>query len=209
MKDKKFLLGSNNAGKLAELRRILHPLGIDLCSPADLGIFESPVEDGESFEDNALIKAKYFSKLSGLPAIADDSGLCVDALDGAPGVRSARFAGEQATDSDNNSLLIEKLKSVSDEDRKAHFHCSAVCVFPNGEIVTAAGRVDGLILREQKGAQGFGYDPLFWEPVTGRAFAELDGEQKDSVSHRGRAFRALAKILSKRMSDTGSSAPQE
>jgi len=196
----KFLLGSNNAGKLAELRRILHPLGIELCSPADFDISESPAENGESFEDNALIKARYFSKLSGLPAIADDSGLCVEALDGAPGVKSARFAGEQATDIDNNELLLEKLINVSDEDRKAHFFCSAVCVFPNGEIVTASGRVDGWILREPKGARGFGYDPLFWEPETGRAFAELSGEEKDAVSHRGRAFRALAKILSGRMS---------
>ncbi len=200
MKKTKILLASNNSGKLRELRRILSPLGMEVCSPSQLNLSGEPVEDGATFEDNALIKARYFVALSGLPAIADDSGLCVDALGGEPGVRSARFAGEDATDRENNALLRAKLFDVRDKDRTAHFYCSAVCVFPNGEVFKASGRVDGRILYENRGCNGFGYDPLFLDPASGKSFAELSGEQKDAVSHRGRAFRALAKLLAERSS---------
>jgi XTP/dITP diphosphohydrolase len=191
----KIFLASNNRGKLRELERILAPLGFELATPSDLGLTDAPEENGATFEENALIKARYYLLKTGLPAIADDSGLCVDALGGEPGVRSARYSGEGATDASNNALLLARLEGTPDDFRSAHFSCSAVCIFPNGHCVTAQGRVDGRILAAPRGVSGFGYDPLFLEPVSGKTFGELDGADKDSVSHRGRAFHALAEKL--------------
>ncbi|MCC6156428.1 MAG: RdgB/HAM1 family non-canonical purine NTP pyrophosphatase [Deltaproteobacteria bacterium] len=192
---RRVVLASNNAGKLAELRRILAPLGFDLVSPRDLGFDIAPVEDGGDFDANALIKARYWIYATGLPAIADDSGLCVNALGGAPGVDSAIFAGPNATDAENNALLLERLRDIPETARDAHYHCTAACVAPDGRTLIAHGRADGLVLSAPHGDGGFGYDPVMLEPASGKTFAELDGGEKDAVSHRGKAFRALARQL--------------
>lgn len=189
------MLASNNAGKLAELRRILAPLGFDLVSPRELGFDIAPVEDGGDFDANALIKARYWMNATGLPAIADDSGLCVDALGGAPGVDSAIFAGSNATDAENNALLLERLRDIPETARGAHYHCTAACVALDGRTLIAHGQADGRVLAAPRGTGGFGYDPVMQEPVSGKTFAELDGAEKDAVSHRGKAFSALAEHL--------------
>ncbi len=205
---RRVVLASNNAGKLAELRRILAPLGFDLVSPRELGLAAVPVEDGGDFLANALIKARYWMNATGLPSIADDSGLCVDALGGAPGVDSAIFAGPHATDAENNALLLDRLRGVPDDARGAHYHCTAVCVAPDGQVLTAEGRAEGRVLDAPRGTGGFGYDPVMLEPTSGKTFAELDGDEKDAVSHRGRAFRALAERLGEFLERGAASASQ-
>lgn len=189
---RRVVLASNNAGKLAELRRILAPLGFELVAPRDLGLDLAPVEDGGDFDANALIKARAWMRATGLPAIADDSGLCVDALGGAPGVDSAIYAGPNATDAENSALLLARMRDVPETARGAHYHCTAACVAPDGRTLIAHGWADGRVLAAPRGTGGFGYDPVMLEPVSGKTFAELDGAEKDAVSHRGKAFRALA-----------------
>jgi XTP/dITP diphosphohydrolase len=198
---KRVVLASNNAGKLRELRRILEPLGFELVSPRDLGLTGEPEEDGGSFLANALIKARYWAERTGLPAIADDSGLCVDTLGGAPGVDSAYFAGRDADDAANKAKLIEAMRGVPTEKRTAHYHCTAVCVREDGEYAVAEGRAVGVVLDTPRGTGGFGYDPLMLDPVSGKTYAEMDADEKDAVSHRGRAFRALARSLTAFLSD--------
>ena len=186
----RFIIASKNKKKIAEMERILNPLGIDVVTEQDLGIKIPEVDEtGETFLENAILKAESACSNSGLPAIADDSGLCVDALDGAPGVYSARFAGENATDDDNNSLLIEKLGGLEKEKRTAKFVSSIAVVFPNGDRVTAYGECKGIIGFEPAGSNGFGYDPYFY--VGEISFAQMDATQKDKVSHRGNALREL------------------
>jgi XTP/dITP diphosphohydrolase len=197
----RLLLASNNAKKLAELAALCSPLGLEVVSPADLGGLPEVEEDRPDFEGNAEKKAHSGALASGLPCLADDSGLCVDALDGAPGVRSARFAGERATDADNNALLLERLRGLPPERRGAHFVCCLVLVAPDGApVATFRGEASGRILEQPRGAGGFGYDPLFefdepGAPESGRAFAELTPDQKASIGHRGRAMRDLAAAL--------------
>lgn len=186
----KFIIASKNKKKIAEMERILNPLGIQVVTETDLGIKIPEVEEtGETFLQNAILKAESACENSGLPAIADDSGLCVDALDGAPGVYSARFAGEDATDDENNALLMEKLDGLNIEQRGARFVSSIAVIFPNGDKVTAYGECKGEIGFEPSGTNGFGYDPYFY--VDGMSFAQMDAEQKDKVSHRGNALREL------------------
>lgn len=190
----KFLIATNNPNKLAEFRRILAPLGLDIISKADLQIEIPEVEEtGQTFEKNALLKAAAACKASGLPAIADDSGLCVDALGGKPGVYSARFAGEPCDDRANNEKLLKVLEDIPFEQRTAHFVCAVACVFPDGRQFTLRGTCSGHIGFEPKGSNGFGYDPLF--VTTEGTFAELSAEQKDKISHRSRALRRLAEEL--------------
>ncbi len=189
------IIASNNPGKLKELKRLIEPLGYSLTTPAELKINDIPEETGATFRENAWIKAESCYRLTGLTAIADDSGLEVDALDGAPGVRSARFAGEGATDLDNNQRLLEKLRGVPMPERTAHFRCVAVCLTADGVRLFAEGSAEGVILEAPRGPRGFGYDPLFLDPVSGKTFAELDGAEKDAVSHRGKAFRSLAEQI--------------
>ncbi len=194
MKDNIFIIATHNPKKLAELSRILAPLGIRAVTDRELGITLPEVEEtGETFLENARLKARSACQFSGYPAIADDSGLMVDALDGAPGVRSARYSGEGATDEKNNQKLLQALQQVPEGQRGAQFVCAICCVFPNGDELTAEGICRGRIGFEPKGSGGFGYDPLFL--YNGVSFAQLSPEQKDAVSHRGKALKALQQAL--------------
>lgn len=189
----RLVIASNNVKKRREIEEILGGLGIDFV-PAEATCFVEVDEDAESFAGNAAKKARAFASANHCAALADDSGLCVDALSGAPGVHSSRFAGENATDADNNALLLARLTGVT--DRKAHFCCAVHLAFADDRApVTAEGRVDGYILEKPVGETGFGYDPLFFCPELGKAFAEANPGEKASVSHRGRALRALAEKL--------------
>ena len=190
----KIIIATHNKHKLAEMSRILSPMGYEVVTDTDLGIELLDVEEnGETFLDNARIKAESGCKESGLPCIADDSGLCVDALDGAPGVFSARYSGVHGDDDGNNRKLLAELEGVPTEKRTAHFAC-AICVsFPDGSEVTATGKCEGYIGYEKKGTNGFGYDPLFM--VGDRSLAEMSAEEKDAISHRGNALKELQKIL--------------
>ncbi|ATX80490.1 XTP/dITP diphosphohydrolase [Mariprofundus aestuarium] len=187
------VVASSNKKKRAEIQSILGNLGIELV-PAEETISVDVIEDADSFSGNAKKKAEAFAKANNKPALADDSGLCVDALSSAPGVFSARFAGPDASDSDNNIKLLRELSGL--QNRSAHFICALHLAFPDSTPpLTAKGKVDGSILPEIVGNGGFGYDPLFFCPELGKAFAEATPEEKASVSHRGRALRALAEAL--------------
>lgn len=192
----KFFIASKNKHKIAEFVRILEPMNIEVISEADLVAPLTEVEEtGKTFEENATLKAESAMKETGLPSIADDSGLCVDFLNGAPGIYSARFAGEPTDNKKNNEKLLELLKDVPIEKRGAHFTSSIVCVFPNGDKISAEGKCPGYIGFEYKGTNGFGYDPLFMSELG--SFGEISGEQKDLISHRGVALRIFADKLSK------------
>ena len=201
-------LASNNAKKLAELERILAPLvpGVRVLGMSSVEPYPEPVEDQPSFEGNALLKARAGVAATGLPTVADDSGLCVDALNGMPGVLSARWSGQPKSDARNNSLLLDQLADVPDERRTAHFACSIALCLPGGEEHVVEGRMDGRIIREVRGSGGFGYDVLFVADDTpelasaGRTSAELSVAEKDAISHRGRALRDLAPLLARALS---------
>ena len=189
-----FLIATHNMKKRDELQRILSPLGVHVLTADEAGVDLTDVEEtGTTFEENALLKARSGCKEGKMPCIADDSGLCVDALDGAPGVYSARFAGEHGNDQKNNDKLLGLLKNVPDEKRTAKFVSAVACVFPDGRECTVEGECKGKIGYAPKGEGGFGYDPLFF--VGEKSFAELRPEEKDAVSHRGNALRALADKL--------------
>ena len=173
---------SNNAGKLKELRRILERMGHEVKSLRELGINLDPEETGTTFAENARIKAEAVMQASGLPAIADDSGLCVDALNGAPGVYSARYGGLD-DDVARYRLLLENLRGAG--TRAAHFHTSVVCCFPNGNVLEAEGDCHGTIAYAPQGENGFGYDPVFFVPELRKTFAQLTPEEKNAISHRG------------------------
>jgi XTP/dITP diphosphohydrolase len=191
----KLLLASNNAKKRAELVRILGRHGVEVLVPADLGLTLDPVEDGTTFAENARKKALAFAAVTSLPVLADDSGLAVDALHGAPGVRSARFAGEPSDDAKNRRLLLDRLAHVAAPARTARFVC-ALALAQGAEILAeATGTCEGAILTEQRGNGGFGYDPLFLDPGSGLTFAELDSSRKDALSHRGHALDHLVESL--------------
>jgi len=189
----KLVVASNNAKKRQEIAAILGMLGIELVD-AKQTISIDVIEDADTFAGNAQKKAKAFSKINNCPAIADDSGLCVDALNGVPGVYSARYAGESATDSDNNQKLLAELKG--NKNRSAHFVCALHLAWPDSDkSYKAEGKVEGEIQEQLSGSSGFGYDPLFFCPELGKAFADCTPEEKSSVSHRGRALRNLADQL--------------
>jgi XTP/dITP diphosphohydrolase len=186
----RLVIASGNEGKLREFRRLLSPLGIDVIAQAELGIPEAD-EPHATFVENALAKARHASATARLPALADDSGICVRALAGAPGVQSARFAGEPKSDARNNRKLIDALRGVS--DRRAHYACVLVLVHraDDPEPIIAEGRWHGTIVDVPRGTGGFGYDPHFLDPATGLTGAELPLERKNELSHRGQALRAL------------------
>lgn len=186
----KILIATHNKHKLTEMERILAPMGYEVVTDTDIGISLTDVEEtGTTFIENARIKAESGCKESGLICIADDSGLCVDALDGAPGVYSARYSGEHGNDEANIIKLLEELKDVPDEKRTAHFQCSICVSFPDGSEITAHGKCEGKIGYEKRGENGFGYDPVFM--VGDKSFAELTSAEKDAISHRGNALMAL------------------
>ncbi|MGN1433797.1 MAG: XTP/dITP diphosphatase [Ruminococcus sp.] len=192
----KFIIATNNPKKLKELERILNPLGINAVSAKEEGISLDDVEEtGTTFAENAFIKAEAAFKKTGLPSVADDSGLCVDALDGRPGIYSARYAGENATDTDKNNKLLTELKDVSEKDRTAHFTCAICCILPNGDKIEVEGICEGSIAFEPHGNGGFGYDPIF--KYGDKSYAELSSNEKDAVSHRGKALRKLKAELEK------------
>ena len=200
----RLVVATRNPGKVREIREILAALDRKVVGLDDLGIRESPEEDAleefDTFEENALAKARYFAAKAGAPALADDSGLCVDALGGAPGVRSRRFApvgharGERQ-DQANNRHLLALLRDVPDEARTARYVCAAAVAWPDGRKLVRTGTCEGAILREPRGAGGFGYDPLFYVKDEKATFGELAPERKNELSHRGRAVRAVAAAL--------------
>ena len=196
----KIVLASRNRHKLKELQTLLREYidDVELLSLDDVGLMDEIVEDGDTFEKNALIKATYASR-SGYIGVGDDSGLTVNALNGEPGVFSARYAGEHGDDEANNQLLLNKLNGV--ENRQAQFVCSIATVFPNGENFIVNGIVEGRILQEPRGNGGFGYDPLFWVEAFDKTLAEVTPEEKNSISHRGNAVKALAKKLKEILED--------
>jgi len=192
------VLASGNAGKLREFSHLLEPLHIRARSQAEFGV--QPVEEtGRTFIENALLKARAASAASGRPALGDDSGLVVDALDGAPGIYSSRFAGPEATDADNNRRLLERLEGLPMDRRGAHFHCCLVLLkTPDDPApLIATGSWHGRILEQPRGDQGFGYDPLFLDPKLGVSAAELGMAEKSRISHRGKALSALIEQIKK------------
>lgn len=185
-----FLIATHNMKKREELHRILSPLGVNVYLDYEKGIKLTDVEEtGETFEENALLKARSGCKESGMPCIADDSGLMVDALDGRPGVYSARYMGENTPYPEKMAHLVSELEGVEDEDRTARFVSVAALVFPDGREYTVRGTCEGKIGYEPKGENGFGFDPIFY--VGEKTFAQLTAEEKDAVSHRGNSLRAL------------------
>ncbi|HEX3264125.1 MAG TPA: non-canonical purine NTP pyrophosphatase [Candidatus Limnocylindrales bacterium] len=198
------VVATHSAHKLRELRQMLRLDGLDLVSLDDLGIAGEPVEDGLTFETNARIKARFAARATGLPALADDSGIEVEALGGAPGVRTRRYAGPNATDEDNNDKLMRELAAVAVEQRGARYVCVLALALPDAaapgglRLIERRGTTRGRVALESRGSGGFGYDPLFEparERVGGRTFAEYSPAEKDAISHRGRAARRMAPVL--------------
>ena len=204
----KICIASGNRGKIAELQKLLSEyikdIEIELVSLKELGFEGDIVEDGDTFEENALIKARAAAEFSSLCSIADDSGLIVNALDGEPGVYSARYAGEPCDDAKNNEKLLKNLEGIG--DRSAAFVCTIACVIPegqplSGEPIIGTGYCPGEILFNPRGKGGFGYDPLFWFDPFGKTFAEMSAEEKNAISHRGAGVRAFADAFNKRIAE--------
>lgn len=198
---KKFILASNNEHKVKEIKEILKDFNLDILSLNEAGINIEVDEDGKTFEENSFKKANEIKDYliskgeSDFIVMADDSGIEVDYLDGAPGIYSARYAGEHGDDSKNNEKLLEALKGVKEEERKANFICVIVAITDKGEKIVAEGKSYGLILEALSGSEGFGYDPLFFVPEYKKTFAEMTSDEKNSVSHRGRALEKLKSRL--------------
>lgn len=189
------LLATQNRGKLDEMRVLVRGLPFEVVTPADLGIHDSPDETGTTFRENALLKARHYAALTGRLAVADDSGLSVDALGGAPGLYSSRFGGEGRSDSFRNELLLERLKGVPPERRTARFTCAVAVAHGGNVLFEAEESVEGIIADRPSGTNGFGYDPLFFYPPFGATFGTVERERKDGVSHRGKAFARLREFL--------------
>lgn len=189
----KYVLATHNPGKLKEMGDILAQFGVEVVSPKELGIAVDVEETGTTFAENAMLKAKAICEASGLPAIADDSGLCVDALNGGPGVYSARYGGEGLDDRGRYMLLLNSMRGQT--TRAAHFTCAIACAFPNGDTLTAEGRCDGTIAFAPMGEGGFGYDPVFFYPPLAKTFGQLTGAEKSAISHRGKALADFSEKL--------------
>ena len=189
----KLVLASKNQKKLVEMNDILSHLGIEVCSETEAGVDLEVEETGTTFEENSLLKAKAVMEASGLPAIADDSGLCVDCLNGAPGVYSARYGGEGLSDEDRYRMLLENMRGQM--TRTAKFVSVITCCFPNGDVLTARGECPGTIAYAPMGEGGFGYDPVFLIPEKGKTFGQLSPEEKSAISHRGKALAAFVEKL--------------
>ena len=192
---RRLVFATTNRGKLGEVAAILAADGVEVIGIDDVAPGWHVVEDGATFAANARLKAVDLAARSGTPVLGDDSGLEVDALGGRPGVRSARYAGEHATDAENTARLLAELADVADDARGAAFRCALVLAWPDGTIVEAEGRCEGTIARAPRGDGGFGYDPVFVDPASGRTFGELPAETKNAFSHRGRALAALRGVL--------------
>ena len=192
----KLVLASSNRGKLQELRELLDGRGIELLAQSDLGV-EDADETGTTFVENALLKARHATRRTGLPALADDSGICVDALHGAPGLYSARYAGEHGNASGNIDKLLQAMRDLPDARRSAHFYCVLVLLrhADDPQPLLAEGQWNGRILHERRGSGGHGYDPVFFDPIHGRSAAEMEPAFKNGISHRGQALAVLKQRL--------------
>lgn len=191
------IFATGNEGKMKEIRLILEELGAEILSLKDAGINIEIQEDGKTFEENAVIKAREVMRATGALVLADDSGLEIDYLNGEPGVYSARYLGEDTSYRIKNQNLIDRLEGVPDEQRTARFVCVIAAAFPDGRIITARGAIEGIIGYEERGEGGFGYDPIFWLPEYGCSTAELTMEKKNELSHRGKALREMKNELKK------------
>ena len=187
----KVVLATQNRGKLSELQTLLKDMGVEVIPMDEAGPVPEIIEDGSTFQENAMKKALVVSRATGLMAIADDSGLEVDALEGRPGVFSARYSGEDATDRENYLKLLGEMQNVPDDKRTARFRCVMVACRPDGKCISSQGSCEGHIIREPRGAQGFGYDPVFVPGKDSRTMAELTKKEKNRISHRGRALKIL------------------
>lgn len=196
---RQIVFATGNEGKMREIRKILGDLDAEICSMKEAGIQIDIVEDGRTFEENAVIKAKAVAAKTEAVVLADDSGLEIDYLNKEPGIYSARYMGEDTPYKVKNRNLIDRLSGVSDEDRTARFVCAIAAVLPNGEVITTHGVIEGRIGYEEKGSNGFGYDPIFYVPEYGCSTAELSEEEKNRISHRGKALEAMKLELKKRM----------
>ena len=190
---KRILVATLNKGKIREIKDILKDTGIEILTPDDINKPVMVEEDGKTFLENAVKKATAWMKATGIDSLADDSGLEVISLGGRPGVRSARFAGDNATDSDNVRLLLKSMEGI--RDRRARFVCEVALALRDGRIITARGEYEGIILKSPVGENGFGYDPIFFDPSTGKTFAQLSGKEKNALSHRRRALTSLREKL--------------
>ena len=195
--EKRIIFATGNEGKMREIRMILEDLGVPVLSMKEAGISADIEENGKSFAENAAIKAKAIMEMTGEIVMADDSGLEIDYLDGAPGIYSARFMGEDTSYDIKNRALIDKLAGVPDEKRTARFVCAIACALPDGQILESRGTMEGIIGYEIKGENGFGYDPIFYLPECGCTSAEISPEKKIELSHRGKALRAMKEKLEK------------
>lgn len=192
---KRMIFATGNENKMKEIREILGALPLEILSMKEAGVSADIVEDGKTFEENALIKARAICKLAGEMVLADDSGLEIDYLNKEPGIYSARYMGEDTSYHIKNKSLLDRLEGVPDEKRTARFVCAIAAVFPDGKELVVRGTVEGIIGYEEKGENGFGYDPIFYLPERGCTTAELPPEEKNSISHRGNALRLMKELL--------------
>lgn len=198
--EKKIIFATGNEGKMKEVRAILEDLGCQIQSMKEAGISADIVENGESFEENALIKARAVAACTDAIVLADDSGLEVDYLNGEPGIYSARYLGEDTSYKVKNESIISRLEGVEDKKRTARFVCAIAAVFPDGSYSLTRGTIEGQIGYEERGTGGFGYDPIFWLPQYQKTTAELSAGQKNEISHRGKALKKMKKIISEKLS---------
>ena len=192
------IFATTNQGKVREIKAILGDIGEDILSLKEAGITADIVEDGTTFEENAIIKAKAIMELTGQIVLADDSGLEVDAMNKEPGIYSARFMGEDTPYEEKNRAIIERLEGVEGDARSARFVCVIAAAFPDGEVITTRGTIEGVIAKEPAGTNGFGYDPNVYVPEYGMTTGQMEPEQKNAISHRGKALMAMKKILKER-----------
>ena len=201
MEATRIIFATSNEGKMKEVRMILADLGLEILSLKEAGIHADIVEDGKTFEENACIKASAIQNLAGGIVLADDSGLEVDYLGGAPGIYSARYMGEDTSYDIKNQAIIDKLEKAVDDERSARFVCAIAAALPDGEVLTTRGTIEGRIGYEIIGDGGFGYDPIFYLPERGLTTAQLSAEEKNEISHRGRALRAMKTMLKEKLGD--------
>lgn len=195
---KRIVLATKNKGKIKEMRELLAPMNIEVLSLADFSPVDDAEENGATFAENAMLKARYYFAHTGTPCLADDSGLEVDALGGRPGVYSARYSGEDATDAANNVKVLQEMEGIEKDKRTARFRC-AMALVGEGVELTTDGTCEGALLTEERGQGGFGYDPIFYVPKFDRTLAEMSSEEKNSISHRGAAVRKMADLIAEMM----------
>ncbi len=196
---KRIIFATTNKDKVREVKMMLEGFDVELCTMKEAGVDVDIVEDGITFEENAIIKAKTIMEMTGEIALADDSGLEVDYMDGAPGIYSARFLGEDTSYDVKNNYIIDKLKDAKGSERSARFVCAMAAAFPNGDIETCRGTIEGVIAYEQKGTNGFGYDPIVYVPEYEMTTGEMAPELKNSISHRGKALEQMKEVLRRRL----------